>query len=71
MTEARNQLLRCSLKLARHFFAYYYYYYYYYYFYISGPDLINLLDVQHLENLTDSLENYSVVVVERSTFEQR
>ena len=67
MTEARNQLLRCSLKLARHFFAYYYFYY----FYISGPDLINLLDVQHLENLTDSLENYSVVVVERSTFEQR
>ena len=58
-------LLRFSLKLARHFFAYYYY------FYISGPDLINLLDVQHLENLTDSLENYSVVVVERSTFEQR
>jgi len=64
---AKTCLSRCSLKLARHFFAYYFYFY----FYISGPDLINLLDVQHLENLTDSLENYSVVVVERSTFEQR
>jgi len=31
----------------------------------------DLLDVQHLENLMDSLENHSVVVVERSTFEQR
>jgi len=31
----------------------------------------DLIDVQHLENLMDSLENHSVVVVERSTFEQR
>ena len=28
----------------------------------------DLLDVQHLENLMDSLENHSIVVVERSTF---
>jgi len=43
--------------------------YYYYYFYISNLNLVNSLGVQHPKYSTDSLENYSAVVVEGSTFE--
>ena len=40
----------------------------FYLFHFSKPDLSNLPDVQYLERTTDLLENYTVVIVETSTF---
>lgn len=65
VSEKLIDLWLCSLELARALFRLFLFFY----FFISKLNLVHLFGVQHLNNLTDLLENHSAATIEKSTFE--